>query len=454
MEPVADTFAFIPLVIENDSKVNGYILAKISNGIELIYSLAKDYKAFSYQSDSITLNDATKFVLTVLQLNEKVFGINKYQITDTALFTNDPEHDKVKEVVLGGRLFGASCESITWFTQHCGTPAYCREHYGIGKCDNCGTYCWPVANTIEVCTSTEIIWPAGGIGVTPNGGGPETGGGGPETGEIPHYYPCTPNNPNPETPPVPLTSTNNVTDPGDCPEPGPGDGWAPLPLDEPEYHNPCDTLNKYKQGQDFNAIWQLLKAEVPTRHEQLYIFNNLLEPISPTNPVYMSTGAENEFGVYPYNNESWFTGSWGWFHNHFADEDSAGLIFSAGDLNVLAEQVVRDNDFFQVDYKRFMIGVVADSGAQYILIVDDINKFTNWATNLMFNENMIEIAYNGAGLNQGTLPLSVKETERRFLKLIQNTGLKLFRGSADFQTWTPIELTHNGNTITEFPCPN
>ncbi|MBK7345742.1 MAG: hypothetical protein IPI98_02180 [Chitinophagaceae bacterium] len=45
-----------------------------------------------------------------------------------------------------------------------------------------------------------------------NGGGP-----------IPYVYPCetTQNNP------APFTATNNIEDPGDCPVPGPGDGWLP-----------------------------------------------------------------------------------------------------------------------------------------------------------------------------------------------------------------------------------
>ena len=195
----------------------------------------------------------------------------------------------------------------------------------------------------------------------------------------------------------------------------------------------------------------MLKAQVPTRQEHLYIFNNLLETISPTNPVYLAEGVENEFAVYP-DTENKFVGCRGWFHNHFADEDSSGLIFSAGDLNILAEQIVRNNDFYQADYKKFMIGVVADSGAQYILMVDDINQFTSWATNLMINEYIIKSAYAGAGLSQKHLPLSVPEAEKRFLNVIKNAGLKLFRGSNDFSTWTPITLDPSSSSVIEVPC--
>src|SRR5690606_30339361 len=98
----------------------------------------------------------------------------------------------------------------------------------------------------------------------------------------------------------------------------------------------------------------------------------------------------NQFSVYP-PNENVFQGCWGWFHNHFADADSAGLIFSAGDLNILAEQIIRDSAFFQVDYKRFMIGVVADSSTQYILMVEDLTQFATWATTYYNNEYLINV---------------------------------------------------------------
>ena len=86
-------------------------------------------------------------------------------------------------------------------------------------------------------------------------------------------------------------------------------------------------------------------------------------------------------------------------------------------------------------------------------MVDDINQFTSWVTNIFIDENIIEIAFNGVGLNINNLPLPIAETERRFLTVIKNAGLKLFRGSDNFQTWTPIALTNNGNNVTEFPCP-
>jgi|GEM_PF-2248369 len=424
-----DTFVYVPIVLEYGDKVNGFILAKINNGVELLYSLAKDYKAFSFEN-GVDLNDASKFVVMNLLLNKEVFGVSNYKITDYNLFTGDNETDKANSLSIEGRLAASECAIISWQSQYCGTPYYtlCRS-----ECDNCLTYCYPISSSVEICTAPNTVtWPAGGIGISAGGGlgSGESGGG----GDIPHYYPCI--------------STPQSLLPGDplppCPEPGPGNGWIPQLSNS---LNPCDTLAKYSQGNDFQLMFEDLKTRIPTRSENLYIFNNPLIPSSSSNPINLTTGYPDEFSVYP-QNENQFVHSWGWMHNHFADADSSSLIFSAGDLNTLADQVIRDSSIFQVDYTHFMIGMVGDSNTQYILIVEDLNKFGSWASSLFYNEEIIKSAFSGAGLSQKYLPLSVSETEKRFLYVIKNTGLKLFRGSNNSQTWTPIGLNKNGNIIT------
>jgi hypothetical protein len=165
--------------------------------------------------------------------------------------------------------------------------------------------------------------------------------------------------------------------------------------------------------------------------------------MSANNPISNMQGDLNDFRVYP-PTETQFIGCWGWFHNHFADADSAGLIFSSGDLNILAEQVVRDSSFFKVNYKRFMIGVVADSNSYYILMVE-------WATVLYFNETMIDALYTAKKMTQKSLPIPKGEAESRFLTIIAGSGLKLFRGNSNGTSWNPIKLSNTG-TVIENPC--
>ena len=50
--PTEDTLVYIPFVEQDSSFVNGYILAKINNGIGLRYSLAQDYKAFTFAASN------------------------------------------------------------------------------------------------------------------------------------------------------------------------------------------------------------------------------------------------------------------------------------------------------------------------------------------------------------------------------------------------------------------
>ncbi|MCB0716727.1 MAG: hypothetical protein KDC06_12030, partial [Chitinophagaceae bacterium] len=233
-----------------------------------------------------------------------------------------------------------------------------------------------------------------------------------------------------------------------------GPGWEPVPIeDEPppeETHNPCDTLNKYSQTPTFRLIFQLLKDSVPTRRENILIYNNLFLPSSPTNPIQMTNGVENQFSVYP-PNESIFIGCWGWNHNHFADEDSAALNFTPADVNIMADQIVRRSSYFQIDYTKFMIGMVGDSNTQYILMVDDLDQFTSWS-NTYKNEELISYVFSSSKLVLDELPLSVAETEKRFLKAMQFSGLKLFRGSNDFSTWTPLKLDSTGNNVIPTNC--
>jgi hypothetical protein len=245
-----DTFVYVPIVLEDGDKVNGFILAKINNGVEILYSLAKDYKAFSFEN-GVDLNDASKFVVMNLLLNKEVFGVSNYKITDYNLFTGDNETDNANSLSIEGRLAASECAIISWQSQYCGTPYYtgCRS-----ECDNCGTYCYPISSSVEICIAPNTVtWPAGGIGISAGGSGSgESGGGG--GGDIPHYYPCI--------------STPQSVLPGDplppCPEPGPGSGWQTVPY-SPSPLTPCDQVKNItdttKNSEYMQKVKELAKLQ-------------------------------------------------------------------------------------------------------------------------------------------------------------------------------------------------
>ena len=236
-----DTFAYFPIVIENSDQINGFILAKINNGIELIYSLSKDYKAFSFLNDGSNLNDASKFVLTNLLLNKEVFGVAEYEIIDNRLFTGDPEHDVASKLSIEGQLNAGDCVIINWQTNHCGTPttACCTDSDGCdGLNGTCPTgQCYMNNSSVEICTAPNgVNWPSGGIGVSTTGGGSGGSSGG---GEIPHYYPCQSNSFLKPSDPIPP-----------CPEPGPGSGWNPVTEIVPDINIIGNFLDDPNTGED------------------------------------------------------------------------------------------------------------------------------------------------------------------------------------------------------------
>lgn len=444
-----DTIVYIPIVLSGQNAVNGFIKAIVNDSILVSFSLGQDYK--NYPFDNSSANDgASQFSSFIMMLDHEVFGHTEFRILDKRLFnlqSSHPNNTTVKIKLnnidsansLNANLMSGTT-SVCWVVQTAASAG------GTCTCGSGGCWCWDGPTGVGCCGAQVCIDFEIGSGNEPPGWPPENTGGGSTGGTsgsgpgIPHLYPC-----DPSLTPVDFSLSANPLPP--CPPPGSGSGFVPDPPIPPSPHNPCDTINKYSQGNNFQGMMQLLKDEVPTRKENMFIFGNTLIAGSP---ILHIPGKADEFKVYP-DNENLFVGSWGWFHNHFADADSAGLIFSAADVNMLAEQVVRDVSYFQVDYKKYMIGVVADSNANYILMVDDIIQFRSWAA-IYSNEKLVEATFQGQSLNQKYLPLSKAETEKRFLLALRFSGLKLFRGSSDFQTWTPIKLHANQNSVIISNC--
>ncbi len=418
---------FIPFVRDSQNFVNASLII-VANPSDTTFRFKYDWQYLQMQNSPNSVQDtAEKFAILFMRLDKAVFGHKKFSIIDNNLFKRNGKNavwaellDSAAQNNLDAPL---SCTDVTFTWEDCPYPGNCA---GVnGTCDRCPDCMSSL--TYTYCMDSGSGSSSGGSGI-PTGGGPSgpsgnggcsgCGGGGSGT-----------------TPPSTTTP-----------------GWTYYqPIEDYIDNNPCDTLSKYALANNFQLIFQDLKNKVASRTENLYIVHNLLNPTSNSNPLYLTNGHNDAFSVYP-TNEAQFVNSWGWFHNHFADSDSASLIFSAGDLNILAEQIVRDSNYFQIDYKRFMIGVISDSSAQYILMVDNINTFKLWATTTAKYDVAIDGLFYGEKLTQEFLPLSKAESEKRFLKVIQNAGLKLFRGSNDFTTWTGLKLNNTGTEVINSPC--
>ncbi|MBP7718883.1 MAG: hypothetical protein KA121_11945 [Ferruginibacter sp.] len=230
LDGVTDTTILIPFVMEGEFSVKGFICATLNDSVSLSYSLAKDYKAYEEKLDN-SKTASSAFAMLSMALNKIVFNEEYYKITNPKILSTDTAHIATQKIKLNEINFSITdsanmrylilCSSFTQTQAVCGTPgaAVCSDEDGCdaGSCPT--NSCHLVTTTTNICTGIDypdILGSTGG-GSTGEGGG--SNGGGP----IPYVYPCetTQNNP------APFTATNNIEDPGDCPVPGPGDGWLP-----------------------------------------------------------------------------------------------------------------------------------------------------------------------------------------------------------------------------------
>ncbi len=214
-----DTLLFIPLVLENQSLVNGYILATMTDSIGLSFSLAKDYKAYPFYGDTTQLS-ANIFALRIMIMENQVFGNTKFTITDKRLFHEQSNnYNDTSSYSLQINL-NETDPTNSVLSSFCYTS--CAVHVCsvcLGNDPDC-----PLGGTWTTC-NTSCIWYDNGSGNS-GGGIPSGGGGG---GEIPPSFPCTPVI-NPSFSGQQNSGSNSVVPGGPPPPcPGPGVGWIPVP---------------------------------------------------------------------------------------------------------------------------------------------------------------------------------------------------------------------------------
>mgnify|MGYP006356696685 FL=1 len=223
--------------MEGEFLVKGFIRATLNDSVSLSYSLAKDYKAYEEKLDN-SKTASSAFAMLSMALNKIVFNEEYYKITNPKLFSDDTAHVSTQKIKIENIILTIMDSAGFKYISLCSTSAiyktYCPAN---GKCSEDGTSCdvppspCPSGELICFCTQgkcynylnnsttcSTIVIPDISFGGGYGDGGDSNGG-----GPIPYVYPCesTQNNP------VLFTATNNVADPGDCPVPGPGDGWLP-----------------------------------------------------------------------------------------------------------------------------------------------------------------------------------------------------------------------------------
>ncbi|MCC7378374.1 MAG: hypothetical protein IT255_03345 [Chitinophagaceae bacterium] len=268
-------------------------------------------------------------------------------------------------------------------------------------------HCW-----IEHC-ETECM-PGGGGG---NGGG---GGGG-----------C------PTCPPPPQCDDplwySFVPEEDPCEPPPPGGQDTIL--------NPCNQILLLQNNQGFKDMLQILKNHADNPNdttEHGFVYNYLPNNLSVD--AYDGIPGEKHIDL----KFEGMTGD-GTAHNHFINSLS---IFSPQDLWGIATIF---NEKLMADSSTFTMALVTASNTQYLMMIENITKFRHWAQritigNLEVYKRLYTFIYKISETN------TIADNELRFLKFLKDdsggTGLKLFRGNANFAQWTPLMLDGNNNVIT------
>lgn len=436
----SDTLAYIPIVLEGQHVVNGYILARINDTIQLSYTLSQDYKA--YVNNSSTQETSTDFSLKIMLLNYKVFDHKSFDITDEKIFISGNISEVVKKVritkINGINLSSNSIalENLQYSTATLST--YCFTYQKLHICSWCrgiDPNC-PLGGT---WTTTETFCVTYSEPVNNNGNGDGTGGGG-GGGEIPHSYPCNPNITSPS-----ILNVPNTVYPGDlppCPAPGPGIGWTPTAYNP---NNPCNVVDSLLKTTSFRQHLNRLRAATPSRPE-IGVSFTLPDTSASTNTYYAGNGVLGVDIVLANPSD-------GIAHNHY--DTSARLpIFSAEDIYELAYNYSINKI---KDTKTFTYTLVTDS-TSYILMIDDIVKFNSFITTWFDTKDHIDKFSNQLYINYnvGDSGLSNAENESNFLEGINaypagGAGLKLFKGNSDMSQFSPIKL-NSSNQVRPDPC--
>ncbi|MCP9752130.1 hypothetical protein EGI32_14275 [Ferruginibacter sp. HRS2-29] len=431
-----DTLAYIPLVLADSNYVNGYLLANLSTGIALSYSLAQDYKAYPFELGT-NVYSASAFAMNIMLLNQSVFGTNEFIITDQRLFSNDTVHRKTRRLVLGPSISDSTnaslntpsvCSTVTVFGEYCGTPAYpqCSDWDG---CDLCGyPTCYRTTDHYTSCTFEDGGGTGGGNTGGGEGGSPGNGPGGGGGSSPPHNYPC----------PVP----------GTCPPPGGGIGFIP---DEPPVNKtPCEKILPFKEGTEtLQLLWTQMNSSDPAlKREVGFGFYSNQAPLYYQGPLISNTKI-------PEINFNLTTNCLGYIHTHPDFNDKMLPIFSPSDIIALYQALtLRVGNQPIADFTTFSIGVLNWKGDAYFMVIDDINKFYTFANRYDFynqseNNTEFELDFKRANINHNT---NAADTEKNFLQFLKSIdcGIKVLKSDQNFTQFTQLSLPKT--TIISLTC--
>lgn len=436
-----DTLLIIPIAIEGQEKISGFITAKLDAlNVKLNLYRTKDYNIYTYNTnfDSINTDKAT---LQIMWLENLVYFHKKFLINDNNLFNESTSSStssryikvtRIKDLTDEGKF--ATIEICTTTQSSNGCSCW---HHDFNQCDcNNPGCCWD-ENCVEIVIGGGDD--TGGWNPTPNTGGtnnPEPTGGGPSP------FPC------------PSSQIKSIPNPQDCDiqNPAPPPQVPPVTTVPDPLPTPCEKTLLLKNTNSIKQGFQQLKASVNIPNEIAITFTNSGQPLTYIGPTIQNDNAQVSIQPTTYIA--------GYLHTHpqIIPQPDPPIcpMFSVGDLKTIYD-LWKARDIANhpiIDFTTFTIGVTTGYGQSYFLTIDDPDKFLSFAEKWLEDEDQSELSrkfsyYNIEPENDAEL------NEKNFLEFIESLdmGASLLKANQDFSQYSQLKLSNTGNSLTSIQCP-
>ncbi len=205
---------------------------------------------------------------------------------------------------------------------------------------------------------------------------------------------------------------------------------------------PCEKVTNVGKHLDTKSLMKKLQGKVTDNKEHGYI----LETTEMGIQGHYINGNAND----PEIGFSINTGKIdGYIHSHYTGTLS---VFSPADIFAIA-QIYKKGKIR--DLNTFVAGVVTSQGTQYLMVIDDIKKFTNFANTICDHYGNLNIItdyyskrYNGMNIKE-TNDTVVNECNFVSFLTKHSLGLKLLKGTKDLNKWTTQELDKKGKVVSK-----
>ena len=228
--------------------------------------------------------------------------------------------------------------------------------------------------------------------------------------------------------------------PGEFPDTG--GGFTPPTIPEPEPENPCEQMGNLEEDSGFKERMEDLAQKTDLDYEIGFLLT-----IEGDQYNYKEiNGQSGEASIDLPNNIGTING---YMHTHYTGLYST---FSGSDIRAIY-QLYRNNNISNLE--SFTASVVTNHSTTYSLKIASELDFLNFASvNLRDQSDFeaFEIDYNDAFDLYSTWYGEKDAREMALLKIIEGSGLVLFKGNNTFDDWQSIKLDSSSMNVVNDEC--